>query len=109
MARKHSKFIFVTGGVVSGLGKGVAAATVGLGGERRGEGIWGGGRERGTDGRGADSEGRELPCLHLGALRNSAERSAVLRCAHIAAAMLICSGIYQHGPANETYVRPPRR
>ncbi len=36
MANKHSKFIFVTGGVVSGLGKGVAAASIGSLMENRG-------------------------------------------------------------------------
>jgi CTP synthase len=36
VARKHSKFIFVTGGVVSGLGKGVAAASIGAIMENRG-------------------------------------------------------------------------
>jgi CTP synthase len=36
VANKHSKFIFVTGGVVSGLGKGVAAASIGALMENRG-------------------------------------------------------------------------
>jgi CTP synthase len=36
MARKRTKFIFVTGGVVSSLGKGLASASIGALMENRG-------------------------------------------------------------------------